>query len=66
MTAYSGSHVGFASMLCAAKVLGLSGMRLLENPDLVKQAWDNFHKNQTEPYISPLPEGLMPNLNQTQ
>ncbi len=66
MTAYSGSHVGFASMLCAAKVLGLSGIRLLENPDLVKQAWDNFHKNQTEPYISPLPEGLMPNLNQTQ
>ena len=35
MTAYSGSHVGTASMLCAAKVLGLSGLRLLEQPELV-------------------------------
>ena len=64
MTAYSGSHVGFASMLCAAKVLGLSGLRLLENPELVKEAWDNFHKNQTEPYVSPLPEGLVPDVEQ--
>ena len=62
MTAYSGSHVGFASMLCAAKVLGLSGLRLLENPELVKEAWDNFHKNQPEPYVSPLPADLKPNL----
>ena len=65
MTAYSGSHVGFASMLCAAKVMGLSGLRLLENPELVKEAWDNFHKNQTEPYVSPLPADLLPNLEQT-
>ena len=56
--------VGFASMLCAAKVLGLSGLRLLENPELVKEAWDNFHKNQTEPYVSPLPEGLVPDVEQ--
>lgn len=60
MTAYSGSHVGFASMLCAAKVLGLSGLRLLENPSLVQAAWDNFHENQTEPYVSPLPADLKP------
>lgn len=60
MTAYSGSHVGFAGMLCAAKILGLSGLRLLENPELVKDAWENFHKNQTEPYVSPLPKDLKP------
>ena len=63
MTAYSGSHVGFASMLCAAKVLGLSGLRLLKEPELVQKAWDNFHQNQTEPYVSPLPEGHMPKLD---
>ena len=64
MTAYSGHHVGFASMLCAAKVLALSGLRLLEDPQLVQEAWDNFHAHQTEPYVSPLPEGLMPDLEQ--
>ena len=35
------------------------------NPELVKEAWDNFHKNQTEPYVSPLPADLLPNLEQT-
>ena len=55
---------GFASMLCAAKVLALSGLRLLEEPRLVQEAWDNFHAHQTEPYVSPLPEGLMPDLEQ--
>lgn len=64
MTAYSGSHVGFASMLCAAKVLGLSGLRLLEQPELVQKAWENFHQNQTEPYVSPLPPDLKPDLDQ--
>ena len=64
MTAYSGSHVGFASMLCAAKVLALSGLRLLERPELVEAAWENFRANQKEPYVSPLPEGLMPDLEQ--
>ena len=62
MTAYSGSHVGTASMLCAAKVLGLSGLRLLEQPELVKAAWDNFRQNQPEAYVSPLPEDLKPDL----
>lgn len=64
MTAYSGSHVGFASMLCAAKVLALSGLRLLERPELVEAAWENFRASQKEPYVSPLPEGLMPDLEQ--
>ena len=64
MTAYSGSHVGCASMLCAAKVLGLSGLRLLKEPKLVEQAWENFRQHQTEPYVSPLPEGLLPDLEQ--
>lgn len=64
MTAYSGSHVGFASMLCASKVLGLSGLRLLEKPELVEEAWDNFYKNQQDPYVSPLPPGLMPNFEE--
>ncbi len=62
MTAYSGSHVGIASMLCAAKVLGLSGLRLLEQPELVEAAWDNFRQNQPEAYVSPLPEDLKPDL----
>lgn len=62
MTAYSGSHVGIASMLCAAKVLGLSGLRLLEQPELVEAAWDNFRQNQPEAHVSPLPEDLKPDL----
>ena len=60
MTAYSGHHVGFASMLCAAKVLGVSGLRLLEDPELIRMAWENFHENQQVPYVSPLPLDLKP------
>ena len=60
MTAYSGSHVGFAGMICAAKILGLSGLRLLRNPELIKQAWEDFHENNPEPYVSPLPPDLRP------
>ena len=62
MTAYSGSHVGIARMLCGARVLGLSGLRLLEQPELVEAAWDNFRQNQPEAYVSPLPEDLKPDL----
>uniref|UniRef100_UPI002E7688C7 hypothetical protein n=1 Tax=Enterocloster aldenensis TaxID=358742 RepID=UPI002E7688C7 len=60
MTAYSGHHVGFASMLCAAKVLGVSGLRLLEDPELIRMAWENFHENQKVPYVRPLPLDLKP------
>ena len=50
--------------VCSAKVLALSGLRLLERPELVEAAWENFRANQKEPYVSPLPEGLMPDLEQ--
>ncbi len=60
MTAFSGSHIGFASMLCAGKILGLSGLRLLQNPELVKEAWEDFHANCPEPYINALPADLKP------
>ena len=63
MTAYSGMHVGFAGMLCAAKALGLAGVRLLSDPELVKAAWDDFNAHNDEPYVSPLPPELQPNLN---
>ncbi|MEA4966381.1 MAG: amidohydrolase [Oscillospiraceae bacterium] len=64
MTAYSGGHVGFAGMICAAKALGLAGIKLLENPSLVDAAWEDFHANNPDAYVSPLPADLKPNVAQ--
>ena len=50
----------FLNAATVAKVLGVSGLRLLEDPELIRLAWENFHENQQVPYVSPLPLDLKP------
>ena len=50
----------FLNGATVAKVLGVSGLRLLEDPELIRMAWENFHENQQVPYVSPLPLDLKP------
>lgn len=55
LTAQAGSAIGRRGMLQAAKVLGLAAAELMENPELVKQAREEFEgKTRAAPYRSPL------------
>ncbi len=55
----SGMSIGHKGMLTAAKILAISALDFMKNPDLVEKAkkeHDSSHKD--KPYKSPLPEGL--------
>jgi len=57
----SGMSIGHKGMLTAAKILAISALDFMINPDLVEKAkkeHGNSHKD--KPYKSPLPEGLKP------
>ncbi len=59
--ATSGMSIGHKGMLTAAKILALSSLEFMANPELVEKArkeHENTHKN--DPYKSPLPDGLKP------
>ena len=61
ITAQSGMGIGHKGMLHAAKILALSGLEFLKNPDLVKKAKEEFNlKVEKESYVSPIPEGSSP------
>jgi aminobenzoyl-glutamate utilization protein B len=45
-------------MLVAAKAMALCGMELIENPNLVESAWDEFtKKTEGSQYQCPFPKG---------
>ncbi|MHA2288509.1 MAG: M20 family metallopeptidase [Promethearchaeota archaeon] len=57
----SGMSIGHKGMLTAAKILAISTLDFMKNPDLVKKAskeHEQVHKE--KPYKSPLPDGLKP------
>lgn len=58
----SGSSFAQKSMLQAAKVMGLGGLELMNNPELRAKAWEAFRAEGTK-YVTPLPEGLEPKLD---
>lgn len=63
--AASGMGIGQQGMLAAAKVLGLASLQILQQPELVEQAWAVFRQDtKAQGYVSPLPEGLQPPLHQ--
>jgi aminobenzoyl-glutamate utilization protein B len=56
--ASSGSSIGHKGMLVAAKAMALCGMKLIENPNLVESAWDEFtKKTEDSQYQCPFPKG---------
>ncbi|MHA1240598.1 MAG: M20 family metallopeptidase [Promethearchaeota archaeon] len=60
-TATSGMSIGHKGMLTAAKILAVSTLEFMQNPNLVENAIKEHtlaHKD--KPYKSPLPDGLKP------
>ena len=62
ITSCSASTYAQKAMLQAAKVMGLAGVELMNNPELREQAWAAFRAEGTV-YSTPLPEGLQPALD---
>ncbi|MDA1330562.1 MAG: amidohydrolase [Chloroflexi bacterium] len=59
--ASSGSSIGTKGMLFATKVMALAGLDLLTQPELLAQAKDDFMLAKNgKTYITPLPEGAVP------
>ena len=60
-TATSGMSIGHKGMLTAAKILALSTLEFMQNPNLVENARKEHNiAHKDKPYKSPLPEGLKP------
>lgn len=65
VTACSGHSLGNKGMLAAAKVMALTAVRLLEEPELLKKAREEFaQRTEGQKYECPLPAGLKPPLEQ--
>ncbi len=63
--ACAGMGIGHKGMLVAAKVLGLSALKFLQQPELIEPAKEGLKKDTNgQPYVSPLPAGHEPPLHQ--
>ncbi len=61
ITASSGVGIGHRGMLAAAKVLATTAVDLMNDPESVKRAKEEFlKKTKDNPYQSPLPAGIKP------
>jgi aminobenzoyl-glutamate utilization protein B len=59
--ATSGMSIGHKGMLTAAKILAVSALDFMKNPELVDKARkEHEQKHKDNPYKSPLPDGLQP------
>jgi len=59
--ATSGMSIGHKGMLTAAKILAVSALEFMQNPNLVENALKEHNiAHKDKPYKSPLPEGLKP------
>ena len=64
-TATCGMGIGHKGMLQAAKILALTGWDLIADPNLLMRAQETFQEEAAEhPYISPIPDGVDPPLDQ--
>lgn len=61
IVAQSGMSIGHKGMLYAAKVLALSALVFIRQPDLLRQAQIEFAARVKDtPFVSPIPEGAKP------
>lgn len=55
--ASSGSPIGLKGMMVAAKAMALCGLELVQNPEEIKRAWEEFEQKTREaPYRCPFPQ----------
>jgi aminobenzoyl-glutamate utilization protein B len=65
--AVAGMSIGHKNLLFASKVLAVSAIDLLTEPQLLKSAWEEFNRRKAgREYKSPLPPDLKPPLDQFQ
>jgi aminobenzoyl-glutamate utilization protein B len=63
--AQGGMSIGHKGMLYAAQVLGLSAVEFMQKPELLSQARAEFEgRIQDTPYVSPIPDGVRPPLEE--
>ena len=63
--AMSGMSIGHKSLFFASKVLACTGLDLLTQPNLLKEAWAELERRKAgREYKSPIPNGLPPPLDQ--
>ncbi len=56
--ASSGSSIGRKGMVVAAKVMALTALELIGNPEIIKKAWEEFNeKTKDSPYKCAFPQG---------
>ncbi|MDY7078638.1 MAG: M20 family metallopeptidase [Chloroflexota bacterium] len=61
--AQGGTSIGHKGMLFAGKVLGLSAIEFMTDPQKLKKAQDEFASRiRTTPFVSPIPDGVKPPL----
>jgi aminobenzoyl-glutamate utilization protein B len=59
--AQGGMSIGHKGMLYAAKVLGLSAIEFMGDPELLDNARAEFaERREGTPYVSPIPDGAKP------
>lgn len=64
VTAFTGTSIGHKGMLHAAKIMAISAVDLIEKPELLRQARDEFlQKTRQQPYRSPIPPDVQPPIN---
>jgi aminobenzoyl-glutamate utilization protein B len=65
VTAQSGMSIGHAGMIAAARILALAGLRLVEEPDTIAKAREEFlQKTEGKPYRCAIPDSVKPPLHQ--
>ena len=64
MVAQGKSSIAMKGMLYAAKVLAEAGKQLIEDPELLKKAKEEFiEATEGKPYLSPIPKHIKPHRN---
>jgi len=65
VTACSGMSIGHKGMLYAAKIMAMTGLELMTNPEELNKVRTEFQEaTKDSPYKSPIPEGVGPPLDQ--
>ena len=65
VTAQSGMGIGHAGMVAAARTLALAGLKLVERPDVIKRAREEFiTRTEGRKYVCAIPPEVKPALHQ--
>ena len=64
MTAHGNTEIAHKAMLAAGKAMALAGIRMLEEPELVKKAREEWMEETGGVYECPIPAGIGPRLEE--